>query len=79
MKLSQKQRIFTRNIGLLIEYAYSIDIELTFGEAFRTQSQVYLYFFGYKIVKGGILGIKLQKSKKLSKTLYSKHLKKLKQ
>jgi hypothetical protein len=73
MKLSQKQRIFTRNIGLLIEYAYSIDIELTFGEAFRTQSQVYLYFFGYEIVKGGILGIKLQKSKKLSKTLYSKH------
>jgi hypothetical protein len=36
MKLSQRQRIFTRNIGLLIEYAYSIDIELTFGHAWRS-------------------------------------------
>ncbi len=36
MKLSQRQRIFTRNIGILIEYAYSIDIELTFGHAWRS-------------------------------------------
>ncbi|NRA92176.1 MAG: M15 family metallopeptidase [Psychroserpens sp.] len=36
MKLSQKQRIFTRNIGCLIEYSYHIDIELTFGHAWRS-------------------------------------------
>lgn len=36
MKLSQKQRIFTRNIACLIEYAYFIDIELTFGHAWRS-------------------------------------------
>jgi len=36
MKLSQRQRIFTKNIGLLIEFAYAIDIELTFGHAWRS-------------------------------------------
>jgi hypothetical protein len=36
MKLSQRQRIFTKNIGKLIDYAYSIDIELTFGHAWRS-------------------------------------------
>lgn len=36
MKLSDKQRIFTKNIGILINYAYSIDIELTFGHAWRS-------------------------------------------
>jgi hypothetical protein len=35
MKLSEQQRIFTLNISKLIEYAYSIDIELTFGHAWR--------------------------------------------
>ncbi len=73
MRLSEKQRIFTFNIACLIHYAYSIDIELTFGEAHRTQSQILLNYFGYEIVKGGVLGIKLQKSRKLSRTLLSKH------
>jgi len=36
MSLSSKQRIFTQNIGRLIAYAYSIDIELTFGHAWRS-------------------------------------------
>lgn len=36
MKLSEKQRIFTRNIACLIEYAYSVNIELTFGHAWRS-------------------------------------------
>lgn len=36
MSLSSKQRIFTQNIGRLIDYAYSIDIELTFGHAWRS-------------------------------------------
>ncbi len=36
MTLGETQRIFTRNIGCLIEYAYSIRIELTFGHAWRS-------------------------------------------
>ena len=36
MKLSEKQRILTRNIACLIEYAYSVNIELTFGHAWRS-------------------------------------------
>ena len=73
MKLSEKQQIFTRNIGCLIQYATELEIGLTFGEAYRTQSQILLNFFGYEVVKGGVLGIKLQKSRKLSKTLLSRH------
>ena len=33
--LGQKQRRFTRLIGLLIEYAYQQGYELTFGDAYR--------------------------------------------
>lgn len=72
MSLSQKQRIFTHNVGCLIQYAYHIDIELTFGEAHRTQSQILLNFFGYKVVKDNG-SIKLKKSNRLSRTLFSKH------
>lgn len=35
MTLGQKQRRFTRLIGLLIEYAYQNGYELTFGDAYR--------------------------------------------
>ncbi len=35
LTLCQKQRTFTRMIGLLIEYAYQQGYELTFGDAFR--------------------------------------------
>lgn len=77
MKLSEKQQIFSKNIASLIVYADLLEIGLTFGEAYRTPSQVLLNFFGFKVVKGGVLGIKLVKSKKLSKTLNSYHLKRL--
>lgn len=43
MSLSANQRIFTRNIGLLIAFAFSKGLELTFGEAFRTNEQQLLY------------------------------------
>ena len=43
MKLSEKQRIFTRNIAKLIVYAYQNGFELTFGEAFRTNEQQMIY------------------------------------
>ena len=43
LTLGQKQRIFTRNIGLLIGWAYREGFELTFGEALRTAEQAALY------------------------------------
>lgn len=42
MTLSEKQRLFTRNIARLIEYAYANGYELTFGEAYRTPEQAAL-------------------------------------
>jgi len=35
MTLGQKQRLFTKLIGQLIEFAYSRGYELTFGDAYR--------------------------------------------
>ena len=39
MTLSEKQRLFTRLVGLLIDRAYAEGYELTFGEAYRTKEQ----------------------------------------
>jgi hypothetical protein len=77
MKLSEKQAIFSKNIASLIIYADMIGIDLTFGEAYRTHSQVLLYYFGYKVVRGGAFGIKLIKSRKLSNTLRGQHPRRL--
>lgn len=60
MKLSEYQRIFTKNIGCLIECAYNNDIELTFGDAYRPIELQEIYM-----------------SKGLTKTMNSKHLKRL--
>lgn len=74
MKLSEKQQIFTYNISCLIQYAFDMcGIRLTFGEAHRTWSQILLNYFGYRIERAGFIGIKLVKSKKLSRTLHSLH------
>lgn len=35
VNLGQKQRIFTKLVGQLIEYAYKSGYELTFGDAYR--------------------------------------------
>lgn len=43
MGLSKHQRVFTQNVSKLIEYAYSIGIELTLGEAYRTREQQLIY------------------------------------
>ncbi len=43
MSLSKHQRIFTLNVSKLIAYAYDNGIELTFGEAYRTREQQFLY------------------------------------
>lgn len=37
--LGEKQRRFTRLVGLLIEWAYANGYELTFGDAFRSVEQ----------------------------------------
>ena len=42
MTLGQKQRLFVRNISLLIQYAYTIGYELSFAEAYRTPEQAKL-------------------------------------
>ena len=73
MSLRRKQSIFARNVALLIFYAFDeCGIELTLGEAHRTQSQILLNFFGFKVVKDGDT-IRLKKSRRLSRTLLSKH------
>lgn len=78
MRLSEQQRKFTYHISCLIQYAYDIQgIEMTFGEANRTYSQVLLNYFGYTIERGGVLGIKLVKGRRLSKTLKSLHMDRL--
>jgi hypothetical protein len=43
MTLGQQQRIFTRNVGLLIGYAYRQGYELSLGEATRSKEQAALY------------------------------------
>lgn len=73
MKLSQQQQIFSKNIAMLILFAHYYGIGLTFGEAHRTWSQILLNYFGYKVEKGGVLGIRLVKTKRLSRTLRSLH------
>lgn len=61
MSLSKQQRIFTRNIAKLIEYAYDcLEIELTFGHAWRSLEEQ-----------------KRLKAEGKSKTLKSKHLDRL--
>lgn len=44
MRLSKKQRIFSANVAMLITYAFSMGLELTFGEAFRPQEMQDIYY-----------------------------------
>ena len=39
MTLAEKQRLFTRLVGKLIEFAYAQGYELTFGDAYRNPDQ----------------------------------------
>lgn len=43
MTLGDRQRQFTRHVGLLIGYAYGQGYELTVGDAFRTEEQQRAY------------------------------------
>ncbi|PIB28913.1 hypothetical protein BFP77_08325 [Maribacter sp. 4U21] len=72
MKLSTKQQIFTLNIAKLILKANEMGILLTFGDAFRTQDQQYLYYKGLTFIKG-----MLAKVSRKSWTMDGQHLKRL--
>jgi len=76
MMLREKQSIFMLNVGKLIIFAYDNGYELTGGELLRTKNQQYLYFEGFSLKKIGS-ALKLFKTKRLSKTMFSKHLNKL--
>lgn len=43
VRLSEKQRIFTQMVGLLINWAFQHGYELTFGETWRTKEQAEWY------------------------------------
>ena len=44
MSLSYEQQEFTKHISILIIYANSLGVELTFGDAFRSVEQQEIYF-----------------------------------
>ena len=44
MKLGDKQRKFTRAIGLLIIYSYEMGYELTFGDCYRSAEVKYGHY-----------------------------------
>ena len=43
MKLTDRQKIFTRDVALLIAYAYRIGLEIVIKEALRTKEQQEIY------------------------------------
>ncbi len=77
MTLSEKQRIFTFNVHKLIEWAYLNGFMLTFGEVWRTKSQVLLNYYGYEVGENDNHELYLIKTTPKSRTLKSKHLDRL--
>ena len=73
MKLNEKQQKFVLDIAKLINYAEQIGVKLTFGEATRTHSQQFLYYYG-KEIKETDGELSIVDSKKLSWTMDSMHL-----
>jgi hypothetical protein len=76
MTLSQHQQAFSRDIAKLILFANALRVNLTFGEAWRSHDQQALYFYG-KTLHPDDGGLELINAKKRSRTLDSKHLKRL--
>lgn len=73
MKLSEKQIIFSKNVAKLIVYADEcLGIDLTFGEAYRTADQQYLYYHGLTFKNDSI-----QSTRRSSWTMNSNHLSRL--
>lgn len=76
LTLVQHQQIFSQNVAMLILKANSLGINLTFGEAYRTQDQQELYFYG-KSVRPEDYRLELISVNKRSNTMFSNHLKRL--
>jgi len=76
MKLSKKQQIFSKNVACLIQFAESIGIGVTFGEAWRPEAQILLNYYGYTIEVHDDRPV-LVPARKTSKTLESLHGKRL--
>jgi hypothetical protein len=76
MKLSVHQQIFSQNISRLIIYANSLGVNLTFGEAFRSQDQQELYYYG-KTIHPDDGELTIVNDKKRTRTMNSNHLKRL--
>ena len=76
MGLRAKQSVFAKNISKLILWAYDNGYEITLGEVYRTTDQQLLYYHGYTLKKEED-GLKAVKTGRKSKTMNSKHLKKL--
>jgi len=76
MKLSEQQQLFTKDLYKLMAYAFVYGFEITLGEAYRTNNQQILYFYGYTLIMiGGVP--KIVKTDRKSKTLNSNHKKRL--
>ena len=76
MSLNNHQFVFATNVSKLIAKANELGIEVTLGEAYRTQSQQLLYYYGKGIEeKMGTLTI-IDK-RKVSWTKNSNHKKRL--
>lgn len=59
MDLGQKQRLFTRYVGMLIAWAYKNGYELTFGDAFRSPEQAALNAASGKGIANSLHGKRL--------------------
>lgn len=75
-KVSTQQQLFTLDIARLITKASELGIGLTFGEAYRTQDQQELYYFG-KTVRREDAKLELINGTRRSKTLNSNHLRRM--
>jgi len=76
MGLNTYQQVFTKNVAKLISKATELGIGLTFGEAYRTEDQQELYFYG-KTLRPEDGELELVSGVKRTKTMNSNHLKRL--
>lgn len=76
MSLTVYQFAFAQNVSKLIAHAKEIGIDISLGEAYRTQDQQFLYYYGKKINAEGN-NLTIVEGKKRSWTTRSKHKKRL--